>query len=48
MLPKTKIICTLGPVSENPDTLRALAEAGMPAGGQTTVLKLEKVGSVTP
>jgi pyruvate kinase len=29
MMPKTKIVCTLGPASQSPETLAALVEAGM-------------------
>ena len=28
---KTKIVCTIGPASNNPDTLRAMIQAGMDA-----------------
>ena len=29
MMPRTKIVCTIGPASREPDTLRALMDAGM-------------------
>jgi pyruvate kinase len=28
-MPKTKIICTIGPASSSPDTIRALIQSGM-------------------